>query len=206
MYLAHIDELKRKINQLMDENNRLENEKATEIEKTRQMFNAQAEKERFELNKLRGQSLYPPRDQRFPEPVPPHQRSAVHRQRDPERPGARRHLPAPEEPARQGPEPERVGRRCSPDTGEHLRAGLPVRSGEQKDQARERLAARRDAHEQREAEAVPHGARALPKSSLGLSSSCPKETTTTRGTTSTTTTRRKASSKSSRRPTTRSER
>lgn len=59
MYLAHIDELKHKINQLMDENHRLENEKATEIEKTRQMFNAQAEKERFELNKLRGQSLYP---------------------------------------------------------------------------------------------------------------------------------------------------
>ena len=58
MYQHQIDDLKKRIGQLSQENQRLENDKAEEIEKTRQMFNAQADKDRFELTKLRGQSLY----------------------------------------------------------------------------------------------------------------------------------------------------
>lgn len=57
MYLAHISDLKKKILELTEKNHRLNMERTEEIERTREMFNTQAERDRFELTKLRGQSL-----------------------------------------------------------------------------------------------------------------------------------------------------
>jgi hypothetical protein len=57
IYQNHIDELKNKVTELTLQNQRLRHEMAEDVEKTRQMWTAQSDKDKFELTKLRGQQL-----------------------------------------------------------------------------------------------------------------------------------------------------
>lgn len=56
-YLNTVDELKNRINQLTAENERLAQQKLLDQDNTRNMLAGQNERDKWELNKLRSQSL-----------------------------------------------------------------------------------------------------------------------------------------------------
>lgn len=55
--MNQIGDLKKKLSELSLENQRLQQQRFDEAERVRQTFAVQSDKDRFELTKLRGQSL-----------------------------------------------------------------------------------------------------------------------------------------------------